>query len=68
MTSLEKGNYFTVHIYYLKTKKNKNLNISVRAPLSAAHTDIFDFFHKSIFDHNTCTVNWVPLTGNVDSL
>ena len=46
-----------VHISYLKINNNTNLNISVREPLSAAHTDIFQFIQKNVFDHNTCTVN-----------
>ena len=38
----------------------------VWASLPAAHTDIFQFIQKSVFDQNTCTVNWVPLTGGFD--
>ena len=39
----EKCHYFTVHISYFKTKINKNRNVSIWAPLSAAHIDIFQF-------------------------
>ena len=46
--------------------KKIKLNISVWAPLSAAHTDIFQYIQKSAFDYNTCTTNAVPLTGNCD--
>ena len=63
----EKGHYFTVHISYFKTKINENKNTTIQAPLSASRIDIFQFIHKIIFDHNTCTANWVPLMGNCDS-
>ena len=46
-----------VHISYLKTKIDKNKNISIRAPLYANHIDILQFIHKSVFDYNTCTTN-----------
>ena len=50
---------------YLTLKlANKNQNISVPAPLSDAHTEIFQFIQKSVFDYNTCTLNSVPFTGN----
>ena len=52
---------FMVHKSYLKTKIHKNLNISVSAPLYAAH------IQKIVFDSNTFTENLVPLTGNYDS-
>ena len=55
------------HISYLKTKNNKNQNISVLEPLYAAHNDMFQFIQKSVFDYNTRTANSVPLTGNFDS-
>ena len=63
----EKGFYFTVHISYLKTKINKNQNISIWAPCSTAHINIFQFILKTYFNYNACTKNWVPLTGNCDS-
>ena len=56
-----------VHISYLKSKMNKNQNISIRAPLSVASIDIFQLIQKSVFDYNTCTANLVLLTGNCDS-
>ena len=55
MTSLKKAN------------NNKNQNTSERAPPSTSHTDIFQFIQKSVLDHNTCTVNLILLTVNVDS-
>ena len=42
---------------WVKNKINKNKNISIRAPLSAAHVDIFQFIQRSVFDYNTCTAN-----------
>ena len=63
----EKGQYFTVQIYLTLNQNNKNLNISIRAPLSADHIDIFQFIQKSVFDYNTCTKNGVPVMGNCDS-
>ena len=50
---------------YLTLKKIKNL--SIWAPLSDAYISIFQFIQKFVFDHNTCTVNWVPLMGKFDS-
>ena len=52
----EKGQYFMVHISYFETKINKIKNISIRAPLSDAHIDIFQFI-QIFFNHNTCTAN-----------
>ena len=54
------------HISYFETKMNKDQNISILAPLSAAHIDTFQFIQKSVFDYNTCTANRSPLTGNWD--
>ena len=53
----ENSQYFTLHISYFETKVLKNLNISIRAPISAAYIDIFQFILKGVFDYNTCTVN-----------
>ena len=55
-----------VHISYFETKFNNNQNISIWAPLSAAHIDIFKFIQKSVFDYNICTVKGIPLTGICD--
>ena len=66
MTSSEKGHYFTVYISYFKTKINKNRNILIRAPNSAAHVDRFQFIQKMVFDYNTCIANLVPSTGSFD--
>ena len=44
-----------VHMSYLKIKINKNQNISIQAPLSAARVDIFQFIQK--IDYNTGTTN-----------
>ena len=62
MTSLKK--YIDLQYIYLTLKLKKN--ISIWAPISAAHIDIFKFIQKIIFDYNTCTVKWFLLTGNVD--
>ena len=62
MNSLKKA--INLRYIYLTMKPKKN--ISVRAPLCDVHTDIFQFIQESVFDHNTCTVNWVPLTGEFD--
>ena len=60
MASLKKA--IKLRYIYL-TFKNKIISIyvyiyiSVLAPLSSARTDIFQFIHKRVFDHNTCTAN-----------
>ena len=46
-----------VHISYLKTKINKNKNISIQAAFYDARIDIFQFIQKIVFDYNTCTEN-----------
>ena len=48
MTSLKKAIIYGTYIL-LKTKIIINQNISIRAPLSAAHIDIFQFIQKIIF-------------------
>ena len=50
MTSLKKGQYFTVHLSYFETKVDKNKNISILATLSDDHIDVFQFIQKSIVD------------------
>ena len=35
-----------LHIYYFKTKLNKNQNLSIWAPLSAARIDILQFIQE----------------------
>ena len=46
-----------MHISYFETKINKIQNISIRAPVSAALIDIFQFIQKNVFDYNKCTAN-----------
>ena len=65
MTSLEKA----INLGYLfLTLKPKYIYIyiSIHAPISAACIGMFQFIQKSVFDPNTFTLNWVPLTGTVD--
>ena len=65
MTSLEKAINLGYLFLTLKPPK-KQKNISIRAPLSAACIGMFQFIQQSVFDPNTCSLNWVPLTGTVD--
>ena len=63
MTSLEKA----INLGYLfLTFKPKTKKTSINAPLSSACIGMFQFIQKSIFDPNTCTLNWTPITGTVD--
>ena len=65
MTSLEKA----INLGYLfltLTPTPPKKNISKHAPLSDACIGMFQFIQKSVFDPNTYTLNWFPLTGTVD--
>ena len=67
MTSKKKAIILRRIYLTLKPKLIKNQNTSIWALLYAAHIDILQFIQKSVFDYNTCTANWVPLTGNCDN-
>ena len=62
MTSLEKA----IDLGYLFLTLKPQKNISIYAPLSDECIDMFQFIQKSVFEFNTCTLNWAPLTGTVD--
>ena len=65
MTSLEKAiNLWYLFLTYKPGKKLKNP--SIHAPLSSACIGMFQFFQKSIFDPNTCTLQRAPIMGFVD--
>ena len=64
MTSLKKS--ITLRYIYL-TLRPPGQNLSIRAPLSDYNIDIIQFINKIVFVYNTCTLNQVPLTGNVYS-
>ena len=66
MTSLEKAINLGYLFLTFKPKKQKQKNQSMHAPLSSACIGMFQFIQKSVFEPNTCTLNWVPLTGTVD--
>ena len=51
---------------YFETKINKNQKVSILAPLSAAHIDIFKFIQKVFLTTIHVPKIQPPLTGNVD--
>ena len=63
MTSLEKA----INLGYLFLTFNPPpKNPSIHAPLSSACIGMFQFIQRSIFDLNTCTLHWAPITGTFD--
>ena len=62
MTSLEKA----INLGYLFLTFKPPKKSSIHAPLSSACIGVFQFIQKSVFDANTCTLNWAPITGTVD--
>ena len=65
MTSLEKAINLGYLFLTLSPHPPKN-DISIHEQLSAACIGMFQYIQKSVFDPNTYTLNWVPLTGTVD--
>ena len=65
MTSLENAINLGYLFLTIKSKKEKE-KPSIHAPLSSACIGMFQFIQKSIFDHNTCTLNLSQKTGTVD--
>ena len=64
MTSLEKAINLG-YIFLTLIPPPKNIEIHAQ-PLSATCIGMFQFIQKSVFEPNTCTLNWVPLTGTND--
>ena len=55
-----------INLGYLFLTLKPQKNISIHAPLSSACIGVFQLIQKSVFEPNTCTLNWVPLTGTND--
>ena len=56
MTSQEKAN----NLGYLFLSYKRGGEPSIHAPLSSASIVMFQFFHKIVFDPNTCTLPKSP--------
>ena len=66
MTSQEKAINLGYHFLTYKLKKKEKMKPSIHAPLYAACIGVFQFFQKSSFDPNTCTLKRAPIMGFVD--